>query len=113
MPSRTVPVRSHYRDTDHKRVHVREHSREIPGAPLQFALEEVLGPEHDGSENERCSKCGRYRPVHQRDLTGAPVCYDCHAYQLQDHRERQLELERAERDGKRREKDREHRKSYR
>lgn len=114
MPSRTVPVRSHYRDTEHKRVHVDRHIRVIDsGAPLQFNLEEVLGPEYDESENEVCSECGRYRPVHQRNLSGKAVCRSCHCEQVEDHKLRQVELEKAEQDRLKRERAWEHRKSYR
>jgi hypothetical protein len=100
MPTRVVPVRSHYRDTEHKRVHVRRHSREVDaGASRQYDLDEALGPEHDilgrnDPEGETCTSCGYQQPVYQRTVLGAPLCRECALAKAEGQLERRKERER-------------------
>lgn len=104
MPRRKVVVRSHDRGRPQGPgyIHVDRYSRTQDLGGRQYDLEEVLGPECDvmgrnDLEGEICSQCGYQRPVYQRDISGAPICRECHDDRYQGQVQRRLEHEKRDR----------------
>lgn len=118
MPVKKVRVRDHDRRRPRscKTLHVNRYMREqtvssrpayraedLGPIPRQYDLEEALGPEVDvfdrsDPEGEICQVCGWQRPVYQRDVSGVPICQECHLDQVQSHVERRKERERREKE---------------
>ena len=104
MPLKTVRVRDHQRHRPRSSglTHVDKYTREQITGSRQYDLEESLGPQHDilsknDPEGEVCARCGWQRPVHQRDISGQPICRECHDSHYQGQIERRVEHQKRDR----------------
>jgi len=93
LPRRRVIVSSHDRSRPRGpgRVHVDRYSRTQDLSTRQYDLKEVLGPTCDimgrnDPEGETCSQCGYQKPVYQRDISGEPICRECHDHRAERRR---------------------------
>jgi len=98
MPLKTVRVRDHHRHRPRSLglTHVDKYTRKQITGSRQYDLEESLGPQHDilsknDPEGEVCARCGWQRPVHQRDISGQPICRECHDSHYQGQIKRRVE----------------------